>query len=157
LQATLLAMKRALLDLPVRPTRILIDGNCAPWLRDCFADCEVQTIVGGDASIRCISAASIIAKTHRDALMRSMDECYPGYGLGRHFGYATRAHLQALVRLGPSAIHRASFNPVRSWLRGAVPSGVLPRDFEWCDSEQAEAELEEAGDLEAEPLRAVGR
>ncbi len=71
LQATLLAMKWALLDLPVRPGYIRIDGNCAPQLNDCFADCEVKTVIGGDASVACISAASIIAKTHRDALMRS--------------------------------------------------------------------------------------
>lgn len=126
LQATLLGMKRALLGLSLRPGRILIDGNCAPRLHDCFADCEVRTIIGGDARVGCISAASIIAKTHRDALMRRMDGHYPGYGLARHFGYGTRVHLQALVRLGPSAIHRLSFNPLRSWLSGAVPFGTLP-------------------------------
>ena len=126
LQATLLAMKRALLDLPVRPTRIMIDGDRAPRLNDCFADCEVHTVVGGDALVGCISAASIIAKTHRDALMQRMDSQYPGYGLARHFGYGTRLHIRALVRLGPSAIHRVSFNPLRSWLSGALPFGVLP-------------------------------
>jgi ribonuclease HII len=126
LQATLLGMKRALLGLSLRPWRILIDGNCAPRLNDCFADCEVRTIIGGDALVGCISAASIIAKTHRDALMRRMDGHYPGYGLARHFGYGTPVHLRALVRLGPSAIHRRSFNPLRSWLSGAVPYGTLP-------------------------------
>jgi ribonuclease HII len=141
LQATLLAMKRALLSLPVRPTRILIDGNRAPWLRDCFADCEVQTIVSGDALVGCISAASILAKTHRDALMGELDGRYPGYGLSRHFGYATQIHLQALVRLGPSAIHRASFNPLRSWLSGELPFGSLPAALTLCDSELAEATL----------------
>lgn len=135
LQAAMLAMKRALIDLPTRPTRILIDGNRAPRLSDCFADCEVKTVVGGDACIASISAASIIAKTHRDALMGQLDDEYPGYGLGQHFGYATRAHLAALVRLGPSAIHRASFNPLRSWLSGALPFGVLPSDAELCESE----------------------
>ncbi len=130
LQASLLAMKRALINLPLRPARILIDGNRAPWLRDCFADCEVQTIVSGDALISCISAASILAKTHRDALMARLDASYPGYGLARHFGYATRVHLRALVRLGPSAIHRVSFNPLRSWLSGELPFGVLPADAE---------------------------
>jgi len=139
LQATLLGMKRALLDLPVRPTRILIDGNCAPRLNDCFADCEVRTIIGGDARVGCISAASIIAKTHRDALMRGMDTHYPGYGLAQHFGYGTRMHLTALVRLGPSAIHRVSFNPLRSWLSGAVPFGVLPAGAPLCASELDEA------------------
>lgn len=141
LQATLLAMKRALVDLPVRPTQILIDGNRAPMLQDCFADCEVETVVGGDAQVRCISAASIIAKTHRDALMARLDTEHPGYGLAQHFGYATRSHLQALVRLGPSAIHRRSFNPLRSWLSGALPFGTLSSEAALCDSELAEAEL----------------
>lgn len=135
LQASLLAMKRALMNLPLRPARILIDGNRAPWLHDCFADCEVQTIVSGDALVACISAASILAKTHRDALMGRLDAHYPGYGLARHFGYATRVHLQALVRLGPSAIHRTSFNPLRSWLSGELPFGVLSAPVALCDSE----------------------
>ena len=125
LQAALLAMKRALLELSVRPSRILIDGNRAPRLNDCFADCEVQTVVRGDAFVPSISAASIIAKTHRDALMMQLDADHPGYGLGRHFGYATPAHLSAMMRLGPSAIHRTSFNPLRSWLSGALPFGTL--------------------------------
>jgi ribonuclease HII len=138
LQATLLAMKRALLGLPERPTEILIDGNRAPRLNDCFADCEVRTVVQGDALIPSISAASIIAKTHRDALMARLDQVHPGYGLARHFGYATRMHLSALIRLGPCPIHRVSFNPLRSWLSGVVPFGVLPADFELCESELAE-------------------
>jgi ribonuclease HII len=145
LQATLLAMKRALIDLPVRPERILIDGNRAPRLSDCFADCEVQTVVGGDDLHACISAASILAKTYRDALMARLDGENPGYGLAQHFGYATRVHLTALVRLGPSPIHRASFNPLRSWLSGALPFGVLPTDALLCGSEADEAALDETG------------
>jgi ribonuclease HII len=141
LQATFLGMKRALLELSVRPSRIVIDGNRAPRLNDCFADCEVETVVGGDACVRCVSAASIIAKTHRDALMAQLDGEHPGYGLARHFGYATRAHLQALVKLGPSPIHRRSFNPLRSWLSGELPFGTLPSETTLCDSELAEAEL----------------
>jgi ribonuclease HII len=123
LQATLLAMKRALLGLAQRPTMIMIDGNCAPQLDDCFANCGVHTVVGGDAIVPSISAASIIAKTHRDALMTSMSERYPGYGLAQHFGYGTPQHLRALVHLGPCPIHRRSFNPLRSWLSDALPWG----------------------------------
>lgn len=144
LQATLLAMKRALIDLPLRPERILIDGNRAPRLSDCFADCEVHTVVGGDALCACISAASILAKTHRDALMVRLDADHPGYGLGQHFGYATRVHLEALVRLGPSPIHRTSFNPLRSWLSGALPFGVLPAEGQLCGSEAEEMALDAA-------------
>lgn len=134
LQATLLAMKWALLDLPVRPQRIIIDGNCAPQLNDCFADCSVETMIGGDARVACISAASIIAKTHRDTLMQDLDSRFPGYGLGQHFGYGTREHLAALVRLGPSPIHRRSFNPLRSWLSGELPPGRLPGGSDLCES-----------------------
>jgi ribonuclease HII len=128
LQATLLAMKRALLALGIRPMKIIIDGNCAPQLHDCFADCEVCTVVGGDDLVPCVSAASIIAKTHRDALMVQEDARFPGYGLGQHFGYATAAHLRALVQLGPCAIHRRSFNPLRSWLSGVLPLGEWPHE-----------------------------
>jgi ribonuclease HII len=128
LQATLLAMKRALLGLGTRPMKIIIDGNCAPQLHDCFADCEVRTVVGGDDLVACVSAASIIAKTHRDALMVREDARFPGYGLGKHFGYGTAAHLEALVQLGPCAIHRRSFNPLRSWLSGELPMGMLPTE-----------------------------
>jgi ribonuclease HII len=125
LQATLLAMRRALLGLATRPSKIIIDGNCAPQLHDCFADCEVRTVVGGDASVASVSAASILAKTYRDAWMVREDERFPGYGLGQHFGYCTRSHVKALVALGPSAIHRRSFNPLRSWLSGEVAFGTL--------------------------------
>jgi ribonuclease HII len=125
LQASLLAMRRALLGLTERPVQIIIDGNCSPQLHDCFADCEVRTIVGGDDLVSCVSAASILAKTWRDALMVQEDLRFPGYGLAQHFGYGTPAHLRALVNLGPCAIHRRSFNPLRSWLSGALPMGML--------------------------------
>jgi ribonuclease HII len=121
LQATLLAMKRALLGLARRPTMIMIDGNCAPQLHDCFADCHVQTVIAGDDLIPSISAASIVAKTYRDALMVRLSARYPGYGLAQHFGYGTPQHLRALAHLGPCPIHRRSFDPLRSWLAGALP------------------------------------
>jgi ribonuclease HII len=123
LQATLLAMRRALLGLPRRPTTIMIDGNCAPQLHDCFANCEVQTVIAGDDLVPSISAASIIAKTYRDALMVGVSARYPGYGLAQHFGYGTPQHLWALAHLGPCPIHRRSFDPLRSWLAGALPWG----------------------------------
>ncbi len=112
LQATLLAMRRALLGLGVRPAYVCIDGNRAPQLAD--LGCTVETIVGGDALVPAISAASILAKTHRDALMRVLERSHPGYGFARHKGYGTAAHLEALRRLGPSSEHRLSFAPVRA-------------------------------------------
>lgn len=117
LQATLQAMRRALLALPVRPAHIIIDGNQRPPLGDVFGECRIETLVKGDALEPAISAASIIAKTHRDGLMQALDQQYPGYGLAQHQGYPTAAHLAALQALGPSAIHRRSFGPVRAAMR----------------------------------------
>jgi len=117
LRATLLAMRRALLGLATRPARILIDGNQRPPLDDVFGDCRIETLVRGDALQPAISAASILAKTHRDALMRDLDALHPGYGLAQHFGYPTALHIKALGELGPSPIHRRSFAPVRAALR----------------------------------------
>ena len=108
LQATLLAMTRAVTGLSRRPDLALVDGNRAPVLA-----CPVRTVVGGDASIAAISAASIIAKVARDEEMRLLDRRYPGYGLATHKGYPTAAHLAALQRLGASECHRRSFAPVR--------------------------------------------
>ena len=112
LQATLLAMRRALLALPLRPTHVQIDGNRAPALAD--LGCSVETVVRGDATVAAIGAASILAKTHRDAHMRALERTYPGYGFARHKGYGTAEHLAALARLGPSPEHRVSFAPVRA-------------------------------------------
>ena len=116
LQATLLAMRRAVQGLRCRPTTIIIDGNKAPYLADLVDKCRVKTLIGGDDLIPEISAASIIAKCWRDAHMVEMDRRYPGFGLAQHFGYTTTEHLEALARLGPSPIHRRSFAPVRSLL-----------------------------------------
>ena len=113
LQASLLAMRRALLALAVRPAHIVIDGNKVPPLADVFSDCRIETLVRGDDLVPAISAASIIAKVYRDALMTQLDGEYPGYGLARHAGYPTPAHLEALARLGPTSIHRLSFAPVK--------------------------------------------
>ncbi|MHB1870496.1 MAG: ribonuclease HII [Steroidobacteraceae bacterium] len=115
LQATLLAMRRAVLALPLRPEHVQVDGNRAPALED--LPCTVETVVRGDATVAAIGAASILAKTHRDALMRALERAHPGYGFARHKGYGTAAHLAALRRLGPSSEHRLSFAPVRAALQ----------------------------------------
>ena len=116
LQATMLAMRRALQALRLRPGNIIIDGNKAPHLADLFEDCLVETRVGGDDLVPAVSAASILAKCWRDAKMAELDLQYPGFGLAQHQGYPTAAHLAALKRLGPTPIHRRSFAPVRSLL-----------------------------------------
>lgn len=116
LQATLLAMSRAVRSLALRPARVQVDGNCAPRIDD--PACCIETVVRGDATVPAISAASILAKVHRDALMRALDASHPGYGFAVHKGYGTAAHLGALRRLGPSPQHRLSFAPVRAALEG---------------------------------------
>lgn len=124
LQATLLAMRRAVQALRLRPEKIIIDGNKAPYLYDLVGDCPVETLPGGDDLVPAVSAASIIAKCWRDARMAELDREYPGFGLARHQGYPTAAHLAALASLGPTPIHRRSFAPVRSLLsRAATGAG----------------------------------
>ena len=108
LQASLLAMQRAVTALDITPRQALVDGNRLPRL-----DCPARAIVGGDASEPCISAASIIAKVSRDHEMVVLDRSYPGYGLAQHKGYPTKAHMAALQTLGVTSIHRRSFAPVR--------------------------------------------
>jgi ribonuclease HII len=111
LGATLLAMRRAVMGLAMRPQRVLIDGNCIPALGDCCPCAEA--VVQGDVLVKAISAASILAKVARDELMGSLERAYPGYQLVAHKGYGTQEHLAALARLGPSPVHRRSFEPVR--------------------------------------------
>ncbi|MGC1728313.1 MAG: ribonuclease HII, partial [Steroidobacteraceae bacterium] len=113
LQATLLAMRRALLALPVAPTHVQVDGDRCPCIADLGLGCTLEAIVAGDARIKAISAASILAKTYRDALMEALDECYPGFHLKAHKGYGTPEHLRALQRRRPSPLHRRSFAPMR--------------------------------------------
>jgi len=109
-QASLRAMASAVAALPLAPDHLLIDGR-GRRLPGCAI--AQTTIVDGDRLVYSIAAASIVAKVHRDRLMRELDERYPGYGFARHVGYATAAHLKALGELGPCAIHRRSFAPVR--------------------------------------------
>lgn len=113
LQATGLAMRRAIAALAVTPAGALVDGNYRFDL-----PCEVETAVGGDGISLSIAAASILAKTARDRVMVEMDATYPGYGFAGHKGYSAPAHLAALKALGPCPIHRRSWAPIRALLAG---------------------------------------
>jgi ribonuclease HII len=108
LQATLLAMARAVAGLPTPPAHVLVDGTHCPKL-----PCSVEAVVGGDRRIASISAASILAKVTRDAEMVALDGRYPQYGFKRHKGYPTVEHREALREHGPCPFHRRSFAPVR--------------------------------------------
>lgn len=111
LQASLLAMRRAVLALTMTPDFALIDGNRCPEL-----PCPAEAVIKGDSRVAAISAASIIAKVARDHEMVELDAQYPGYGLAGHKGYPSPGHLAALARLGVTPIHRRSFAPVRRLL-----------------------------------------
>ena len=111
LQASLLAMSRAVAALSVAPQLILVDGNRCPAVTG-----QVTAIVRGDQTVPAISAASILAKVSRDLEMIEMDRLFPGYGFAQHKGYPTRQHLQALAELGLCAIHRRSFGPVQRYI-----------------------------------------
>lgn len=107
LQASLLAMHRAVAALPIQPEFVYVDGNrCPRW------PYPSEAVVKGDSKVAAIAAASILAKVTRDREMLTLDNQYPGYGLAQHKGYPTVAHMAALQRLGPSPIHRRSFRPV---------------------------------------------
>ena len=111
LQASLLAMRRAVEGLSVQPSLVLVDGNHLPrW------SYEARAIVKGDLIEPAISAASIVAKVTRDSEMVILDDQYPGYGFATHKGYPTKAHLAALASLGVSPVHRRSFGPVKRLL-----------------------------------------
>ena len=112
LQASLLAMKRALLGLNLKPQQVLVDGNRLPALDGYW----MLAIVKGDLSEPCISAASILAKNYRDRQMLELDRQYPQYQFARHKGYPTALHREMLKRHGVSAVHRRSFKPVRDLL-----------------------------------------
>ena len=118
LQASLLAMGRAVEQLGVAPQEVLVDGKQCPLI-----SFPVRAIVKGDSTIPAISAASILAKTARDAEMQRLHRRYPQYGLDQHKGYPTPAHLAALQRYGVIEIHRRSFAPVRRLLLGELAGG----------------------------------
>jgi ribonuclease HII len=115
LQATLLAMQRAVQGLRLKPAKALVDGNRLPPL-----DVLAEAIVSGDALVPCISAASILAKVSRDRLLVELHQRHPEYGFDRHKGYGTAEHLLALQRHGALAVHRRSFAPVARALQGAA-------------------------------------
>ena len=119
LQATLLAMRRAIDGLRLTPRRVLVDGNQRPPIA-----LPVQTIVRGDVLVKSISAASILAKVHRDRLCLALHERHPQYGFDRHKGYASREHLLALRVHGACAVHRRSFAPVRAALAAGAAGDV---------------------------------
>ncbi|MBS0396718.1 MAG: ribonuclease HII [Proteobacteria bacterium] len=114
LEATLLAMRRAVLALAVPADGLLVDGNRPPAAEGLGLTGPVEAVVGGDGSEAAIAAASILAKTWRDAYMIAADRRHPGYGFAVHKGYGTPDHLAVLAALGPSPLHRRSFEPVRS-------------------------------------------
>lgn len=127
LQATMLAMRRAVEGLRLTPARVLVDGNRLPVLR-----VPSEAIVKGDALVKSISAASILAKVHRDRLCLQLDALHPGYGFAGHKGYATAEHLAALRAQGACIAHRRSFAPVRvalgMSLDGAIDVATLVDD-----------------------------
>ncbi|HLB15398.1 MAG TPA: ribonuclease HII [Burkholderiales bacterium] len=121
LQATLLAMQRAIAALGIAPDRVLVDGlHCPPIAL------ETRAVVDGDAKVKAISAASILAKTARDGEMVRLAAVHPQYGFDRHKGYATLEHIECLLRFGPCAAHRRSFRPVRVLLGGEQPELFAP-------------------------------
>ncbi len=112
-RADSLAMRRAIEGLGTQPDFLLVDAFS---VRDCVI--PQRGIIRGDAKVKCIAAASVIAKTHRDRLMAEWDEKFPGYGFARHKGYGTAMHSCALGKLGPCVIHRMSYEPVRLVMAG---------------------------------------
>ncbi len=111
LQATFLAMRRAVLSLSLVPDRLLVDGNLLPNLEGLGGPMSARAIIRGDVTQGAISAASILAKCERDAYMLRMHELYPQYDFASHKGYPTAAHHRALAEWGPSPLHRRSFAP----------------------------------------------
>ncbi len=121
LQATLLAMRRAVDGLRLIPQQVLVDGNRLPVLR-----IPAEAVIGGDAKVAAISAASILAKVHRDRLCLELHEAHPQYGFAEHKGYCTPGHLAALRAHGACHVHRRSFAPVREALAGMWGNAAEP-------------------------------
>jgi len=111
LHASMLAMKRAIEQLSISPEYVLVDGNRCPEIST-----PSEPVIKGDSRVACISAASILAKVSRDREMVALDELFPGYGLAKHKGYPTKAHIESLKTLGVNELYRRSFKPVASLL-----------------------------------------
>jgi ribonuclease HII len=120
LQATFLAMRRALLAMTLTPDHVLVDGNRLPHLGGLGKTITARAIIGGDATHPAISAASILAKTARDGYMNHMDTLYPAYSFATHKGYGTPDHQRLLEMHGPCPLHRRSFAPVRLALKAVL-------------------------------------
>ncbi len=119
LHATMLAMKRAVEGLRLKPAKVLVDGNRIPMI-----DVLAEAVIGGDATIKSISAASILAKVHRDRLCRTLDEEFPQYGFSSHKGYGTPEHLEALRVHGACRHHRRFYGPVAATFTAFDEDGV---------------------------------
>jgi len=151
--ASMLAMRRAVQALSVEPQEAWVDGNaCPPGL-----GCRAKAIVDGDAREKCISAASILAKTSRDAEMSALHDRYPQYGFDQHKGYATAEHLEALGRVGPCEIHRKSFYPIGVFFQKdlfAEPWALMQEELRvrsyrmYCDAFRLAAGTQLAGKAE---------
>ncbi|HRA42579.1 MAG TPA: ribonuclease HII [Gammaproteobacteria bacterium] len=124
LQATLLSMQRAVAALAVRPTEVLVDGNCCPIL-----EYPTRAIINGDNLIPAISAASILAKVTRDREMVILDKAFPEYGFAKHKGYPTAMHRMILTMLGPCKIHRLSFGPVKEALKRSLANSLVQTEM----------------------------
>ena len=111
LQASLLSMKRAILNLPKKPDLVLVDGNFAPKILS-----KCKTVVKGDEKIKCISAASILAKVYRDKIMIRMSKKFKNYSWNKNFGYGTKQHILGLKKYGLTTMHRKNFNPIHKML-----------------------------------------
>ena len=130
LQATMLAMRRAVEALSTIPTIALIDGNRSPVMT-----IRCHPIIEGDDKVHAISAASILAKTARDAALVTLHQQYPQYGFDQHKGYSTAMHMERLKLHGACPVHRRSFAPVRLVLSGEINLDTLPLDFDLADEQ----------------------
>lgn len=120
LQATFLSMRRAIENLLIKPDEVYVDGNQDPKL-----NYPTTMIIGGDNSVKAISAASILAKVARDREMMLLDKEFPGYGFAKHKGYGTGEHLTAIRKLGPCQIHRQSFSPIKDFYKENQKASLL--------------------------------